>query len=41
MTAIGFATVYHGTYVKDLEPEWVFSLTSPNANKPPTEAVGG
>jgi hypothetical protein len=30
--SLGFANVYHGTYVKDLEPEWLFSLTSPTTS---------
>jgi hypothetical protein len=27
--ALGFANVYKGTYVKDMPPEWLFSLTAP------------
>jgi len=27
--ALGFASVYQGTYVKDVQPEWLFSLTAP------------
>ena len=26
--ALGFASVYQGTYVKDVQPEWMFSLTA-------------
>ena len=29
VVALGFANVYKGTYVKDLSPEWLFSLTAP------------
>ena len=28
--ALGFANIYKGTYVKDLSPEWLFSLTTPS-----------
>jgi hypothetical protein len=27
--ALGFATIYQGTYVKDVPPEWLFSFTAP------------
>jgi hypothetical protein len=27
--SLGFANIYKGTYVKDLAPEWLFSLTAP------------
>ena len=29
MVSLGFATVFHGTYVKDVEPDWLLSLTAP------------
>lgn len=27
--SLGFATVFHGTYVDNVSPEWLFSLTAP------------
>lgn len=27
--SLGFAKIYHGTYVQDIAPEWIFSFTSP------------
>ncbi len=35
---LGFASIYRGTYVKDVPPEWLFSFTSPpsrGADVPP------
>jgi hypothetical protein len=29
VVALGFANIYSGTYVKDLPPEWLLSLTAP------------
>lgn len=28
--ALGFANIYYGSYVTDIEPEWLLSLTSPD-----------
>jgi hypothetical protein len=30
--ALGFANIYKGSYVKDISPEWLFSLTAPIAH---------
>jgi hypothetical protein len=32
VVALGFANIYHGTYVKDVEPEWLLSFTSPGSS---------
>ena len=32
--SLGFANIYRGTYVKDVPPEWLFSLTTPQLWKP-------
>ncbi|HAV62879.1 MAG TPA: hypothetical protein DCY13_11005 [Verrucomicrobiales bacterium] len=29
VVSLGFANIYHGTYVRDVEPEWLLSLTAP------------
>lgn len=30
--SLGFASMFHATYVKEVTPEWVFSLTSPGVS---------
>ena len=44
--SLGFASIYHGTYVKEAQPEWLFSLTAPwdaslGPSGAPSEAVLG
>ena len=40
--ALGFANIYKGTYVKDIPPEWLFSLTAPWQAVPgPTQLARG
>ncbi len=36
---LGFATIFHGTYTKNLPKEWLFSLTSPPAIDSVPESV--
>ena len=37
--SLGFATVFHGTYVDNVSPEWLFSLTAPETGN--KALVGG
>jgi hypothetical protein len=37
--SLGFASLFRGRYVKDVEPEWLFSLTAPP--QPPSRPEGG
>jgi len=37
--SLGFASLFRGRYVKDVEPEWLFSLTAPR--EPPRGPEGG
>ena len=30
--SLGFATIFHGTYVENVDPQWLFSLTAPRSN---------
>lgn len=38
--SLGFANIYRGSYVKDVPPEWLFSLTSPQVWKSDLAASG-
>ena len=33
--SLGFANIYHGSYTRDVEPEWLFSLTTPPGTAEP------
>jgi hypothetical protein len=37
--SLGFASLFRGRYVKDVEPEWLFSLSAPR--EPPRSSEGG
>jgi hypothetical protein len=41
--SLGYASIFRGRYVKDMEPEWLFSLTAPRelARLPGSGSIGG
>ena len=39
--SLGFANIHFGTFVNDLQPEWIFSLTAPTRVEPDAATVSG